>query len=230
MFYVYILGFISAILTAIFVFSKYGVSDEVIKEMFKKQDINNKDSNKTNIDTKDIKNTSDNNDPTYKALLLSTPNKIVRSRLELYLEIFKAIQNQPLSASEISQYTQWTMPSIRKSLDSMVKQGTIIESLTDNNKKIYKISEKGRQVQNYFNQAEIVDSIIEEEAPSSFLNNERIQSALSKSQYEIYLDGENIFRFRVLDDDGTIIAISLPYYSEEEIEKTLRPFKVRKTT
>ena len=75
-----------------------------------------------------------------------------RSKLEIYLDILKAIREGTHKPTRIMYRTNLSWKPLKKIIDSMLDQGLICK--TEKGKHTtYEISEKGRDVLNYFDKA-----------------------------------------------------------------------------
>jgi predicted transcriptional regulator len=74
-----------------------------------------------------------------------------RSRLEIYLDILQVIRKGVDKPTRIMYRTNLSWKPLMHALDTMMEQN-LIESEEEDNHIFYKITEKGRNVLNYFNE------------------------------------------------------------------------------
>lgn len=75
-----------------------------------------------------------------------------RSRLEIYLDVLQVIQKGTDKPTRIMYRTNLSWKPLKKTLDTMVEQN-LISSEEDDGHTFYKITEKGRNVIDYFHEA-----------------------------------------------------------------------------
>lgn len=75
-----------------------------------------------------------------------------RSRLEIYLDVLKVINRGTHKPTRVMYRTNLSWKPLMKILQSLVDQGLIIKN-EDNGHTIYSITQKGRNVLEYFSKA-----------------------------------------------------------------------------
>jgi len=75
-----------------------------------------------------------------------------RSRIEIYLDVLKAIKKGTHKPTRIMYRTNLSWKPLMKVLESMIAQELIIKD-EKGNRTIYRITEKGKNVLKYFNEA-----------------------------------------------------------------------------
>jgi len=75
-----------------------------------------------------------------------------RSKLEIYLDVLRVIKKGTYKPTRIMYRTNLSWKPLMKVLDSLLEQGFIVIIKKDNHK-IYKITEKGKNILNYFDRA-----------------------------------------------------------------------------
>jgi len=73
-----------------------------------------------------------------------------RSRLEIYLDVLRAIKKGVNKPTRIMYKTNLSWTPLQEILNSMISQGLIIKK-ENKNKRLYEITEKGLNVLRYFN-------------------------------------------------------------------------------
>lgn len=76
-----------------------------------------------------------------------------RSKLEIYIDILKTVSNGNEKPTRIMYRSNLSWPRLQKYLESLVRQDLLIETEI-NEKKRYRITEKGLRVLKYFNTVE----------------------------------------------------------------------------
>jgi len=75
-----------------------------------------------------------------------------RSKLEIYLDVLRVIKKGTYKPTRIMYRTNLSWKPLMKVLDSLLEQGFIVIIKKDNHI-IYKITEKGKNILNYFDRA-----------------------------------------------------------------------------
>lgn len=76
-----------------------------------------------------------------------------RSKMELYLEVLRAVGRGIGKPTNIMYKCNLSWANSREILRSLVEQG-LVTVIEDNNRRTYKITERGREVLEYFNRAQ----------------------------------------------------------------------------
>ena len=74
-----------------------------------------------------------------------------RSKLEIYLDVLKAIKRGTHKPTKIMYKTNLSWKPLMKVLDSLTDQG-LIATIKENNRTVYEITEKGRDILKYFDE------------------------------------------------------------------------------
>jgi len=75
-----------------------------------------------------------------------------RSKLEIYLDVLKAIRKGTHKPTRVMYRTNLSWRPLMEVLDSLAAQG-LISVRDEDNHKVYEVTEKGRNVLNYFSEA-----------------------------------------------------------------------------
>jgi len=76
-----------------------------------------------------------------------------RSRLEIYVDVLKTVKSGVNRPTNIMYKCNLSWLPLREILESLISQG-LIEAIDKGNRRVYEITEKGREVLSYFKKTE----------------------------------------------------------------------------
>ena len=76
-----------------------------------------------------------------------------RSRLEIYVDVLKTVKSGVNRPTNIMYKCNLSWLPLREILESLISQG-LLEAIDKGNRRVYEITEKGREVLSYFKKTE----------------------------------------------------------------------------